>query len=141
MIRYNNLIKVIRWLNDIVMNYYFSGWKNYTVFEGRVVREEFWYFFLYNVLVVLVLFAISRIDVSPIDTIALVFAILYSLAVAVPNIALAVRRLHDTSRSGWWLLLGLIPVVGWIILLILLAENTDRKDNQYGSDPKAIISI
>ena len=123
------------------MNYYLSGWKNYILFKGRVMRPEFWYFSLYNLLVVLVLSAISCIGLGWVSTTALVFAILYALAVITPNIALAVRRLHDTNRSGWWLLVGLIPVVGWIILIVFMARDTHRAENRYGPNPKEIISV
>jgi uncharacterized membrane protein YhaH (DUF805 family) len=63
---------------------------------------------------------------------------LYSLAVLIPGIAVSVRRLHDINRSGWWLLIGLIPIIGAIILLIFTAKDSQPGENQYGPNPKAI---
>ena len=63
---------------------------------------------------------------------------LYSLAVLIPSIAVSVRRLHDINRSGWWLLIGLIPIIGAIILLIFAAKDSQPGENQYGPNPRAI---
>jgi uncharacterized membrane protein YhaH (DUF805 family) len=65
-----------------------------------------------------------------------VFSGLYSLAVLIPALAVAVRRLHDTGRSGWWLLIGLIPLVGPIVLLVFYLLDSDREPNAYGPSPK-----
>ena len=62
---------------------------------------------------------------------------LVSLALLLPSLAVAVRRLHDTGRSGWWILLGLIPIIGWIVLIIFFVQDS-QPDNQYGSNPKGL---
>ena len=62
---------------------------------------------------------------------------LYGLAVLIPSIAVSVRRLHDTNRSGWWLLIALVPLIGAIVLLVFMAQDSQPGKNQYGSNPKA----
>ena len=63
---------------------------------------------------------------------------LYSLAVLLPTLAVGARRLHDIGRSGWWLLIGIIPLIGWIVLIVFFATDGQRQPNAYGPDPKAI---
>jgi uncharacterized membrane protein YhaH (DUF805 family) len=82
----------------------------YADFDGRATRSEYWWFVLF---VVLVSAAISVVSHS--------LGTLFSLAVLVPSLAAATRRLHDTNRSGWWQLIALVPVVGLIVLIVLLA--------------------
>jgi uncharacterized membrane protein YhaH (DUF805 family) len=65
-----------------------------------------------------------------------VFGAIYSLAVLIPSLAVSVRRLHDTNRTGWWVLIGLIPLVGTIILIVFLATDSQPGENQYGPNPK-----
>ena len=98
------------------MEYYIDAFRNYVNFQGRATRTQFWMFVLFNFIAGVVLSIIARI--VP----ALVFlGPVYNLAVLLPSLALGARRLHDTDRSGWWQLLGLIPIVGVIIVLILCA--------------------
>ncbi len=61
---------------------------------------------------------------------------IYSLAILIPSLAVLVRRLHDTNRSGWWILIGLIPVIGWIVLLVFVVRTVNPGQNQYGANPK-----
>ncbi|MFB7056370.1 DUF805 domain-containing protein [Streptomyces vinaceus] len=115
------------------MNYYTDVLKKYVVFSGRARRQEFWMFVLFN-------FAVA-IVVGIIDTVIGAGGILsglYSLAVLLPVLGLAVRRLHDTDKSGWWLLLYLIPVLGWIALIVFWAIEGQPQPNQYGPNPKAV---
>jgi uncharacterized membrane protein YhaH (DUF805 family) len=105
---------------------------HYADFEGRARRTEYWMFLLVNVIIAIVIGIIGAIIHFR------VLSTLYSLAVLVPGIAVGVRRLHDTGRTGWWLLLSLIPVIGTIWIIILLATNGDQGSNEYGGDPKAI---
>jgi uncharacterized membrane protein YhaH (DUF805 family) len=81
--------------------------KKYVVFDGRASRSEFWWFALFTFLVSLVLGFVSQALSS-----------VFSLAVLLPSLAVGARRLHDTDRSAWFLLLWLVPVVGWLILLV-----------------------
>ncbi len=103
----------------------------YATFSGRSRRSEYWYFTLFNLLVALVLNFLSRY-IGAFDFIAGI----YSLATLVPGLAVAVRRLHDTGRSGFWLLLVLIPIVGSIILIVWCATDSQPGENQYGANPK-----
>lgn len=101
------------------MDYYKDAIKKYIVFEGRASRKEFWMFVLISLIITILLSIIdSIIGTSGMGSGGLL-ANLYTLAVFLPSLAIGVRRLHDTGRSGWWMLLGLIPVVGTIILIVL----------------------
>jgi len=103
---------------------------HYADFEGRARRTEYWMFFLVNVIIGFVIgFIGEAVHLSILGT-------LYSLAVLIPGLAVGARRLHDTGRSGWWLLVGLIPLIGWIWLIVLFAIEGDKGSNQYGPDPK-----
>jgi uncharacterized membrane protein YhaH (DUF805 family) len=103
---------------------------HYADFEGRARRTEYWMFTLVNIIVAIVIAMIGRIIHFE------VLSTLYSLAVLLPGIAVGVRRLHDTGRSGWWWLILLIPLVGAIWLIVLFAIGGDQGSNQYGADPK-----
>jgi len=108
-----------------------SGFSNYVNFSGRAARSEYWFWVLFVVLAEIVT---SGIDyVIGIELVTSIFA----LATLIPGIAVGVRRLHDTDRSGWWLLLGLIPLVGGIILIIWFCGKGTDGSNQFGPDPLA----
>jgi uncharacterized membrane protein YhaH (DUF805 family) len=109
------------------MDIYLSVLKKYVVFEGRAGLKEFWMFTLFNFIIS---FVLSGIDMTIGTFGALSF--LYSVAVFLPSLAVTVRRLHDTDRSGWWVLVSFIPIVGVIILLILWALEGTEGPNQYG---------
>lgn len=105
---------------------------NYAKFDGRARRPEYWYFVLFNVLV-----SIAARIVDYILEMILGFGFVgfvLGLALLVPGIAVGARRLHDTDRSGWWLLLGFIPVIGWIILIIWLATEGTKGENRFGPE-------
>ena len=114
------------------MHWYVDVLKNYVGFSGRARRQEFWMFFLFNLIICIVLAIIEGIIGLP-----GVLNGLYELAILLPAIALSMRRLHDTDRSGWWLLIGFVPLIGAIVLLIFFCIEGTRGDNQYGPDPKA----
>jgi len=103
-------------------------------FNGRARRKEFWYFFLTNVVINTALAILSRFPI--IGWLFGIVAWAFSLAIIIPNLAIGVRRLHDTNRSGLWLLLVLIPLVGGIILIVWAAMEGTHGSNQYGPDPK-----
>ena len=105
------------------MKWYLEVFKKYAVFQGRARRAEYWYFVLFNFIVTIILLLISAsIGLQILYT-------LYTLAVLVPSIAVAVRRMHDVGKSGWFIL---IPIYN----LILACTEGDQGPNQYGSDPK-----
>lgn len=124
--------------------------RRYADFSGRSGREEFWLFMLFNyilgmiygaavgvVILLLYLMDMSENDMLNVCYILIVPALLYSLYLIIPSLAVAVRRLHDTGRSGWNILLGLIPLVGSIILLLWYATPGNRGPNRFGPDPLA----
>lgn len=106
--------------------------KNYATFNGRARRTEYWMFALINGVISLILLGIDfALGIGFLKS-------LYSLVVLVPSIAVFVRRLHDVNKSGWWLLIGIIPIIGAIWLFVLMVTEGDRQENQYGPNPKAI---
>ncbi|MBD3629590.1 DUF805 domain-containing protein [Cyclobacterium sp.] len=114
-------------------DYYLDVLKNkYAQFEGRARRSEYWYFVLFNVLV--------SIGIGIVGTFldSNFLSMIYSLGVFIPGIAVAVRRLHDTGRSGLWILIGLIPIIGLIVLIVFMVEDS-KPDNQYGPNPKTAV--
>lgn len=114
------------------LKYYFDVLNKYAVFDGRARRAEYWYFVLFNLIVSIALMAIGAV----IGDFFGIISLLYSLAVLIPGLAVAVRRLHDTGKSGWMILAGFIPLIGPIWLLILMITDSDAGDNKYGPNPK-----
>ncbi|WP_084978375.1 DUF805 domain-containing protein [Plesiomonas shigelloides] len=117
------------------MSWYLSVLKKYAVFTGRAQRKEYWIFFLINMIIALVA---GIIDASIGGTDNNIISVIYSLAILLPSLAVSVRRLHDTDRSGWWMLLSLIPLIGPIILIIFFVQNGTADINRYGENPKEI---
>ncbi|MDM7860909.1 DUF805 domain-containing protein [Alteromonas sp. ASW11-36] len=115
------------------MEWYIAVLKKYAVFSGRARRKEYWMFFLFNFIIAFALGFVEGLMGSP----GIVGAI-YSLAILIPAIAVGVRRLHDTGRTGWWMLIGLIPIIGPIVLIIFFVQDSDEGDNQHGANPKAV---
>ncbi|KMM63189.1 membrane protein [Bacillus glycinifermentans] len=139
------------------MKWYWKGLKNYANFEGRARRKEYWMFHLFNGIISFLLLILSLIIVGLFiaellgegsyqagyvvgyggGLLAYILILIYQLAVFVPSLAVNVRRLHDIGKSGWWILIGLIPFAGAIILLIFYCQDSETTDNQYGPNPKA----
>ena len=113
------------------MNWYIQVLTKYAEFNGRARRSEYWYFVLFNVLISTFIFLISFV-------IGLwgILSLLYSIAIFIPVIAVSVRRLHDTGRSGWNLLLAFIPLIGAVILLVFFFQDSVIWENEYGIYPK-----
>lgn len=114
------------------MNYYVDVLKRYVDFDGRARRKELWMFFLINFGINIVLTIITLI----IPVLGFISS-LYGLAILLPSLGVGARRLHDIGKSGWWLLIGLVPLVGQIWLIVLWATDGQRGDNEFGPDPKA----
>jgi uncharacterized membrane protein YhaH (DUF805 family) len=106
--------------------------RNYVVFSGRASRSEFWYWILFTVLVSI---ALSIIDVGLVSGNTSVLSSIWSLATFLPSLALGVRRLHDTDRSGWWWLIAFVPLIGIIVLIVFWCLEGTPGQNRFGSDP------
>jgi len=114
-----------------------SCFRQYVGFTGRARRSEYWWFFLFGILVSIVTGLLdAMLGTMNDDTNVGLIGTIASLALILPSIAVAIRRLHDTSRSGWWILIGLIPIVGWIVLIVFYVQDS-HPDNKYGPSPKA----
>jgi uncharacterized membrane protein YhaH (DUF805 family) len=106
---------------------------NYANFNGRASRQEYWMFTLFNII-----FAVVAMVVDGVLGLGFIIYMLYMLAVLIPGIAVFVRRMHDIGKSGWWFFISLIPLIGGIWLLVLLATDGSSEDNNYGASLKAI---
>ena len=118
------------------MSYYIQVLSKYAVFNGRSRRKEYWYFFLFNLIIAIVLGFIEGLLGIASDMNMSILGNIYSLLVLIPGLAVCVRRLHDTGRSGLWILIGLVPLVGAIVLLVFMVQDSDSGSNQYGDNPK-----
>lgn len=117
------------------MQWYLKVLKNYVGFDGRARRKEYWMFTLINVIISVILSFVDNLaGTSPF------LSGIYGLAILLPSLAVTVRRLHDTGRSGWWILIVLIPFIGSIILLVFTVLDSQESDNQYGPNPKYVQS-
>ncbi|WP_116215061.1 DUF805 domain-containing protein [Streptomyces olivoreticuli] len=113
------------------MHWFVDVLKKYAVFSGRARRQEYWMFTLISTVISIVL----AIADTVLGTGEIIEAV-YTLALLLPMIAVTVRRLHDTDRSGWWFLIGLVPIVGWIVMLVFMCLDSTPGHNNYGSSPK-----
>ncbi|MHC0036285.1 DUF805 domain-containing protein [Pseudoneobacillus sp. C159] len=113
------------------MEWYLKVMQNYVGFSGRARRKEYWMFYLVNLIISIIL-SIVEWTIG----LASVLTGLYSLVILLPSLAVTVRRLHDTNRSGWWILIVLIPIIGAIVLLVFTVLDSDPYENEYGPNPK-----
>ena len=118
------------------MNWYLGVLKKYAVFSGRARRKEYWMFYLFYLIFAIVLSIIDSILGTGGGGAGLLSG-LFVLAMLIPSIAVTFRRLHDTDRSGWWVLIALVPLIGAIILLIFMIQDSQSGENQYGPNPKS----
>jgi uncharacterized membrane protein YhaH (DUF805 family) len=112
-----------------------AGFRNYVNFSGRAMRSEFWYWVLFAIIVSVVAKVIDLVlfpgsDVSPINS-------LVGLALFLPGLGVSVRRLHDIDRTGWWILLVLIPLIGAIVLIIWYCQKGTPGPNRFGTEAPA----
>ena len=121
------------------MNWYLKVLKQYSDYSGRARRKEYWMFFLFNMI-----FAICAAVLD--NVLGLTFKqgipygflyLIYALFMFIPGLAVAVRRLHDVGKSGWWYFIALVPLIGGIWLIVLFATEGTRGNNEYGADPKS----
>jgi uncharacterized membrane protein YhaH (DUF805 family) len=107
------------------MEYFLSAVKRYAEFTGRATRQEYWMYVLFYIIFAMGVGVIGGL----LGTMAL--STIYSLGLLIPSISICTRRLHDTGRSGWWQLIALIPLIGWIVLIVFLVQDTKTTDNTY----------
>lgn len=119
-----------------------AGFNNYANFSGRATRPEYWWWFLFSWIVSIIaqiLDGATRVGPVGTQTAAGTFvgiiSIIVGLALLIPSWSVLVRRLHDTDRSGWWWLIGIIPIIGWIVLIVFLASPGTPGPNRYGPSP------
>lgn len=120
------------------MNWYLMAFKKYAQFKGRSRRKEYWMFVLFNAIFGYALMAVDFGLGTQFESMPTVgfLGTLYNLIVFIPSLALNIRRLHDVNKSGWYLLLIFLPIIGWIWLFILTLTDGTRGQNEYGDDPK-----
>ena len=126
------------------MSWYIAPLKEYAVFSGRARRAEYWYFTLFNALLSLIFCGVSLavLRASGVDEVSIAsdaygITVLLCLPLLLPAIAVSVRRLHDTGKSGWWLLLSLVPFIS-LILLIFYCLDSEPGENVYRANPKGV---
>ena len=119
------------------MSWFFGVYKKYAVFSGRARRKEYWFFSLFLAITYVLLMIVDGITgtLDPMSDLGL-FSGIYVLGSILPSIAVSVRRLHDTDRSGWWFLISLIPLIGGIVLLVFLCLDSSPGQNRFGANPK-----
>lgn len=123
------------------MNWYLHVLKNYATFSGRARRKEYWMFFLISALISIVLTLLDiLLGTYSMEYEVGLFSGLYSLLILIPSIAVVVRRLHDTDRSGWWILISLIPLIGVIVLFVFICLDSQPGTNRFGANPKEAAS-
>lgn len=123
------------------MNWYLEALRKYATFEGRARRKEYWFFILFNVLAVVVLGIIDVVLGTSSKEAGLgLLSGIYLLAVLLPALAVTVRRLHDTDRSGWWILIEFIPLIGGLVLLIFTLLDSTPGSNRFGPSPKGEVA-
>jgi uncharacterized membrane protein YhaH (DUF805 family) len=121
------------------MSYYLEAFKKYAVFGGRSRRMEYWSFVVFNLVVVVVLAGIDALLGTFNSALgAGLLSGIYGLAAFIPFLTVTVRRLHDIDRSGWWILIYLIPLIGPVVLFVFTLFDGTPGDNRYGPNPKGV---
>jgi uncharacterized membrane protein YhaH (DUF805 family) len=121
------------------MNWYMQALSKYAVFSGRARRREYWTFVLVNGFILSLVYVIYYFMLfsGSLKWGLVTFIIgIFGLLIIIPSWAVLVRRLHDTGRSGWWIFINFVPLVGSLILLIILLSDSQNGPNQYGPNPK-----
>lgn len=124
-----------------MIEYYKMALNKYADFTGRSRRSEYWFFVLGNLIIYFVLAFLGGLiggatGSEAAGAVPMLLLGVFGLAIIIPSIAVAVRRLHDTGRSGWWYLIGIIPLIGSIVLLVFFVQDSEPGANQWGPNPK-----
>jgi uncharacterized membrane protein YhaH (DUF805 family) len=121
------------------MNWYLLVLKKYVDFSGRARRKEYWMFMLFHVIFVVAAVVVDNLmGLSFTEGAAGVVYLFYVVATFLPSLAVSVRRLHDIGKSGWMILISLIPLIGSIWLIVLMVTEGEPNANQYGPNPKLV---
>ncbi|MBD0842867.1 MULTISPECIES: DUF805 domain-containing protein [unclassified Streptomyces] len=115
------------------MNWFVEVVKKYAVFSGRARRKEYWMYTLFYMIFAVVA---SIVDLAVLGS--QILSLVMALGLLLPSLGVTVRRLHDTGRSGWWILIALIPLVGGIVLLVFLCLDGEAGANKHGENPKFV---
>jgi len=118
------------------MNDYLEVLKKYATFSGRARRREYWMYFLFNLIAIIVLASSTAV----LGRIGFMLYVLYALGTIIPGLAVVVRRLQDQGKAWTWIFIGLVPFIGGIWLLVLMCTEGTSGENKYGSDPKASLN-
>jgi uncharacterized membrane protein YhaH (DUF805 family) len=122
----------MKWFLDVLKN-------KYATFDGRARRSEYWYFVLFYVLILVGLTFVDGLIGTLNEEAGIgVLGVLFALGTMVPGLAVTVRRLHDINRSGWWVLIGLIPLIGDLVLIVFAVQDSQPGTNKYGPNPKGV---
>lgn len=124
------------------MKWYIEAVTNYVNFKGRARRKAYWMFVLCNMIIAALLSLLDGVfDITVGMSNVGVISFVYSVLIFLPSLAVAVRRLHDTGRSGWWVLINFVPVIGFIVLIVFFCQDSYYGENQYGPCPKQVIDV
>ena len=119
------------------MEWYFRVLAKYAVFRGRARRKEYWIYILFNVIFSIILaFVDMSMDTFDTKTGVGLFGTIYAAVLILPSMAVTVRRLHDIGRSGWWILIPIVPILGAILMFAFLVQDSDPGENRFGPNPK-----
>ena len=109
-----------------------DGFAHYVDFNGRASRPAYWWWLLFAILLAV---AVSAMDGTIFEE-SMLLTLFVWLGLILPSLSVAIRRLHDTDRSGWWILISFIPIIGFIVLLVFYLQESDPIDNRYGPPPR-----
>ena len=120
------------------MQWFTAVLKKYATFSGRARRREYWFFTLFYILIYIALILVDMVTGSLSGGGIGLLSGLFALGMLIPSLAVTFRRLHDTNRSGWWILISLIPLIGGIVLLVFMVMDSQPGMNDYGDNPKEV---
>lgn len=118
------------------MNYYLDAWRKFATFSGRARRSEYWMFYLFNTIAPMVLAMVELVLGT-----MFILTMIYMLAAFIPGLSVTVRRLHDIGKSGWWMLINFVPVIGFFVFLFFMFQDSQHGDNEYGPNPKMVTAF
>ena len=118
------------------MEYWLGCWKKYAVFSGRARRKEYWKFVEVNFIIAVAIALPGMLGAVKAAEALWWVGNLFNLAVLLPGLAVCARRLHDIGKSGWWMLIALVPFIGAIVLLVFMCLDSQPGENEYGPNPK-----